>query len=99
MSAGRMSSVSSMEGWKWSGCIRSYSLYKASSETEKSYSEMSVLPAERFNYGKSLEYLEFVFKGHGLLVFPRTICLNFLSLSLSLSEKVVKALQEEIHTY
>lgn len=60
--------MSSMEGWKWSGCIRSYSLYKASSETEKSYSEI-VLSAERFNYGKSLEYLEFVFKVHGLQYF------------------------------
>lgn len=44
--------VSSLEGLKWSGCMGSYSLYKASSEAEKSYSEMSALSAERFNYEK-----------------------------------------------
>lgn len=44
--------VRSLEELKWSGCIRSYSLYKASSEAEKSYSEMSALSAERFNYEK-----------------------------------------------
>ena len=44
--------VSSLEELKRSGCIGSYSLYKASSETEKSYSEMSALSAERFNYEK-----------------------------------------------
>lgn len=44
--------VSSLEDLKWSGCIGSYSLYKASSEAEKSYSEMSALSTERFNYQK-----------------------------------------------
>lgn len=59
--------VSSLEDLKWSGSIGSYSLHKASSEAEKSYFEMSVLSAERFNYLKKIEYLEFVFKGHELV--------------------------------
>lgn len=69
--------VSSLEELKWSGCIRSYSLYKASSEAEKSYSEMSALSAERFNYEKkSIEYLEFVFKGHELQYFQELSALT-----------------------
>ena len=59
--------VRSLEELKWSVCIWSYLLYKASSEGEKSYSEMSALSAQRFNYEKKIiEYLEFVFKGHEL---------------------------------
>lgn len=40
--------VSSLEDLKWSGCIGSSSLYKASSEAEKSYFEMSALSADLY---------------------------------------------------